>query len=99
MEIREIYDWSGKNGVISLTPEYSKREVRNAGRILAEGDADAAEYARALKLQTTGGRLTPCRSRRFTCTSGTNTDNTLSHSASSGFLRLRQSWGAFQRWA
>ena len=50
MEIREIYDWSGKNGVISLTPEYSKREVRNAGRILAAGNTDAAEYARAVEI-------------------------------------------------
>lgn len=47
---QEIYDWSGENDVISLTPEYSKREVRNAGRILAEGDADAAEYARAVEI-------------------------------------------------
>lgn len=50
MEIMEFGKWVGESDMVSVIPEYSKREVRNAGRILARGSADAEEYARAIEI-------------------------------------------------
>lgn len=50
MEVKRIHEWVGEDKVTSIIPEYSKREVRNAGRILAAGNTDAAEYARAVEI-------------------------------------------------
>lgn len=50
MEIMEIDNWVGENKMVSVMPQYSKHEVRNAGRVLALGNADAEEYAKAIEI-------------------------------------------------